>query len=190
VLLCVADVSGKGLPASLLMSHTQATLRALLGRAGSLQDLTGCANTLLHGSSADNKYVTAALLELAPASGKATYVSAGHINSLHVGGDGTVRRLESTGPPLGLLPMDAPYERSSITIAPGECIVLCSDGVTDAQNQADEEFGEARLAEIIVGCRHASASEMVSKVVAAIDDFAGAAPQFDDITLMVVKRAL
>ena len=190
VLLCVADVSGKGLPASLLMSHTQATLRALLGRAGSLQDLAGCANALLHGSSAANKYVTAALLELTPASGGATYVSAGHISSLHVSSDGTVRRLESTGPPLGLLPLEAPYERSAVTIGPGECIVLCSDGVTDAQNAADEEFGDERLADIVIACRHQPAAEMVSRVFEAIDNFVGATPQFDDITLMVVKRAI
>lgn len=189
VLLCVADVSGKGLPASLLMSHTQATLRALLGRAGSLQELAGHANTLLHGCSAANKYVTAALLELTPASGRATYVSAGHICSLHVTRDGTLRRLDSTGPPLGLLPLDAPYASEAVTIEPGECIVLCSDGVTDAQNGVDEEFGDERLASIVVECRHQSASEMVSRVFAAIDDFAGAAPQFDDITLMIVKRS-
>lgn len=189
VLFCVADVAGKGLPASLLMSHTQATLRALLGRIATLQELAGHANTLLHGCSAANKYVTAALLELAPASGRATYVSAGHISSLHVGVDGQVTRLHSTGPPLGLLHLDIPYGSDEVTLAPGECIVLCSDGVTDAQNGTDEEFGDDRLADIIVTNRGLNAGEMVSRVFAAIDQFAGTTPQFDDITLMIVKRA-
>ena len=87
------------------------------------------------------------------------------------------------------MPMSSPFDSESITIAPGECIVLCSDGVTDAQNGADEEFGDERLARIVLECRHQSASEMVSRVFAAIDDFAGTAPQFDDITLMIVKRS-
>ena len=188
VLLCVADVSGKGVPASLLMSHMQATLRALLGRAASLQELTGHAHDLLHGSTADNKYVTAALLELAPATGRASYVSAGHINSLLVKKSGEVVSLGSTGAPLGLLPPGMPYETTAITIEPGDCLVLCSDGVPDAQNEGDQEFGESRLTAIVQGARQQPSAEIVSRVFDAIDQFAGAAPQFDDITLMVLRR--
>ena len=188
LLLCVADVSGKGLPASLLMSHTQATLRALLGRTASLGELAGHANVLLHGSTAANKYATAALLELAPETGAATYVSAGHINSLHFASDGGVRLLDSTGPPLGLLPLDGPYESRQVKLGAGECLVLCSDGVTDAQNEADEEFGEERLTDIVRGALSEPAPAIVDRVMTAIDHYVGAAPQFDDITLMIVKR--
>jgi sigma-B regulation protein RsbU (phosphoserine phosphatase) len=188
VLLCVADVSGKGLPASLLMSHMQATLRALLGRTTSLGELAGHANALLHGSTAANKYVTAALLELDPRTGDATYVSAGHINSLHVTADGVVRQLDSTGAPLGLLPPGGPYEGRTFRVLAGECLVLCSDGVTDAQNVDGEEFGEERLARIVVDSMNDEASTMVERVIDAIDRFAGSAPQFDDITLLIVKR--
>ena len=188
VLLCVADVSGKGLPAALLMSHMQATLRALLGRTASLQELTGHAHDLLHGSTADNKYVTAALLELAPATGRASYVSAGHINSLVVAANGDMVPLGSTGAPLGLLPPGLPYETTLVEIKAGDCLVLCSDGVSDAQDEAGDEFGEARLTEIVREWRRASSAEIVSRVFGAIDEFAGAAPQFDDITLMVLRR--
>jgi serine phosphatase RsbU (regulator of sigma subunit) len=188
VLLCVADVSGKGVPASLLMSHMQATLRALLGRTASLQELTGHAHDLLHGSTADNKYVTAALLELDPATGHASYVSAGHINSLLVRNSGEVVPLGSTGAPLGLLPPGLPYETTAVSLEPGDCLVLCSDGVPDAQNERDEEFGEGRLTAIVQESRRRSSTEIVSQVFDAIDQFAGAAPQFDDITLMVLRR--
>jgi serine phosphatase RsbU (regulator of sigma subunit) len=188
VLLCVADVSGKGLPASLLMSHMQATLRALLGRSRSLTALFEDANTLLYGSTAGNKYVTAAMLQLEPASGLGRYVSAGHINSWLIDRRGGVRALASTGAPLGLLPPGLPYADTAVSIAPGDCLVLCSDGVTDAQNHAEEEFGEARLADAIAAVRHETAAEIVAHVFAAVDEFAGAAPQFDDITLMVVRR--
>lgn len=188
VLLCVADVSGKGLPASLLMSHMQATLRALLGRTESLQSLAGHASMLLHGSTAANKYVTAALLELTPSTGDATYVSAGHINSLHFTSDGHVAPLTSTGPPLGLLPIDGPFDAQSVRIESGACIVLCSDGVVDAQNEAGDEFGEDRLAAIVSAHLHESSAAIVDHVVTAIDQFAGTAPQFDDITILVIKR--
>jgi sigma-B regulation protein RsbU (phosphoserine phosphatase) len=188
VLLCVADVSGKGVPASLLMSHMQATLRALLGRTASLQELAGHAHDLLHGSTADNKYVTAALLQFTPATGRASYVSAGHINSLVVKGNGDVVLLGSTGAPLGLLPPGLPYETTVVDIQPGDCVILCSDGVPDAQNETDDEFGEGRLTAIVREARNQPSAEIVSRVFDAIDQFAGAAPQFDDITLMVLRR--
>jgi serine phosphatase RsbU (regulator of sigma subunit) len=188
VLLCVADVSGKGMPAALLMSHMQATLRALLGRTASLPALAAHAHELLHGSTAGNKYVTAALLELATATGRASYVSAGHINSLVVRRNGDVQALGSTGAPLGLLPPGLPYEATTVAIEPGDCLVLCSDGVPDAQNEAADEFGEDRLTAIVRESRHQPAAAIVDRVFSAVDAFAGAAPQFDDITLMVVTR--
>lgn len=188
-LLCVADVSGKGLPASLLMSHMQATLRALLGRTASLTELAGEASTLLYGSTAGNKYVTAALLDLDPVAGRARYLSAGHINSWKFQRDGAVLSLGSTGSPLGLLPPGLPYDETQVDIAPGDCLVLCSDGVTDAQNEAEEEFGEDRLATVVRAAVDEPVEAIVGRVFDAIDAFAGAAPQFDDITLMVLRRS-
>jgi len=187
-LLCVADVSGKGLPASLLMSHMQATLRALLGRSRPLTSLVGDASGLLYGSTAGNKYVTAAMLELEPATGLGRYVSAGHINSWLIDRHGAAHALASTGSPLGLLPPGLPYGETEVAIAPGDCLVLCSDGVTDAQNLEEDEFGEARLAEAIAAVRHQSAEQIVAHVFEAVDAFAASAPQFDDITLLVVRR--
>ncbi len=189
VLLCVADVSGKGVPASLLMSHMQATLRALLGRTASLTELADQANRLLHGSTAANKYVTAALLELSPATGRGRYVSAGHINSWVFATDGQARPLSSTGAPLGLLPPLAPYTDTLIVIQPGECVVLCSDGVTDAQNDTQEEFGEHRLTDVVRRSLDAPVATIVDRVFEAVDSFAGSAPQFDDITLLVLRRS-
>ena len=189
VLFCVADVSGKGLPASLLMSHMQATLRALLGRTSSLTELAGHASSLMHASTAANKYVTAALLELDSATGRARYVSAGHINSWVFRNGAAPRGLASTGAPLGLLPAGDPYESTAVEIAFGDCIVLCSDGVTDAQNEAEEEFGEDRLTAVIAASIDLPVAAIVERVFEAIDAFAGRAPQFDDITLLIVRRS-
>ena len=188
LLLCVADVSGKGLPASLLMSNMQATLRALLGRFASLADLAAHANDLLYATTSASKYVTAALLELVPASGAATYVSAGHTDCLLLRASGEAEWLDSTGTPLGLLPSGLPYGERRIGLAPGDCLALFSDGVTEAQNRADEEFGEERLAEIVRSSADAPAETIVARIFDAIDAFAGDAPQFDDITLLVIKR--
>jgi sigma-B regulation protein RsbU (phosphoserine phosphatase) len=90
--------------------------------------------------------------------------------------------------PLGLVEPGLPYESSPLTIAPGDCVVLYSDGVTDAVNLQDEEFGDDRLKAVVRASADQPAAEMVSRVFSAIDRFAGDAPQFDDITLCVIKR--
>jgi len=188
VLLCVADVSGKGMPAALLMSSMQATLRALVGRTGSVTELAGHANDLLYASTSPNKYVTAALVDFEPATGRARYVSAGHVDGLLLRAGGEAERLESTGTPLGLLAAGLPYGELAVTIAHGDCLVLYSDGVADAQNADGGEFGEEQLIGILRETTGLGAEAIVDRVFAAIDGFAGDAPQFDDITLLVLRR--
>lgn len=189
VLLCVADVSGKGLAASLLMSNTQATLRALIGRTPSLADMAAQASELLYASTSANKYVTAALVELAVESGTVRYVSAGHTDCLHLTAAGEANWLKSTGTPLGLLPPGFPFDEHCLTLEPGDCLALFSDGVPEAQNEAGDEFGEARLAEVVRASSSQSAEAIVGRVFEAIDTFAGGAPQYDDITLMIIKKS-
>jgi sigma-B regulation protein RsbU (phosphoserine phosphatase) len=188
VLFCVADVSGKGLPASLVMSNMQATLRALLGRVASLPDLAARASDLLFAATSPEKYVTAAFLDLEPRSGQARFVSAGHLDNLWGTADGRWTSLQSTGLPLGLLPDGPPYTETAFVLAPGDQLLLYSDGVTEAQNDAGEEFGEERLQQVVEAAAGENAAVLADRIIAAIDAFAGAAPQFDDITLMVVRR--
>ena len=186
-LLCVADVAGKGLPAALVMSNMQATLRALLGRTESLPALAAHASELLFGSTSPEKYVTAALVDLEPVSGAFRFVGAGHLDNLILRADGSTVPLASTGTPLGLLPPGFPYSEISHVLEPGDLLVLFSDGVTEAQNEAGEEFGEARLLEVLRG-NAGTAGDLVSRVFTAIDAFAGGAPQFDDITMLIARR--
>jgi sigma-B regulation protein RsbU (phosphoserine phosphatase) len=188
LLCCVADVSGKGLPASLVMSNMQATLRALHGRVDSLAALATDASALLFAATSPEKYVTAALLDLDPATGKARYLSAGHVDCLHHAAAGTWTSLRSTGRPLGLLPDGPPYLETELVIARGDQLILYSDGVTEAQDEAGEEFGEERLQAVVHEAGGLPADVLADRILAAIDAFAGAAPQFDDITLMVVRR--
>jgi phosphoserine phosphatase RsbU/P len=193
LLICVADVSGKGLPASLLMSNMQATLRALLGRIPSLTELASHTNALLYATTPSNKYVTAILVELDPATGKGRYVNAGHTDCLLLRSDGEAEWLKSTGTPLGLMPPDIlelaqPYEEQSFELHPGDLISLFSDGVTEAQNEDENEFGEARLAELLRPIAGQPSEMIVNRVYDEIDRFAGSAPQYDDITLFIIKR--
>ena len=132
--------------------------------------------------------MTAALLDFDPATGRGRFVSAGHVDNLLHEAGGTWRSLRSTGLPLGLLSDGAPYTETELVIAPGEQVLLYSDGVTEAQDEAGEEFGEERLQAVVRDAAGHSASELADRIVAAIDAFAGAAPQFDDITLLIVRR--
>lgn len=192
-LICVADVSGKGLPASLLMSNMQATMRALLGRIPTLTELATHTNSLLYASTPDNKYVTAILVELDPLTGQGRYVNAGHQDCLLMRASGEAEWIKSTGTPLGLMAPDiielmAPYSEQSFELHPGDFVALFSDGVTEAQDEGENEFGEERLAEFLRPIRHEPAEALVDKVFHEIDRYAGAAPQYDDITLFVIKR--
>ena len=192
-LICVADVSGKGLPASLLMSNMQATMRALLGRIPSLTELASHTNELLYATTPSNKYITAILVELDPVTGKGRYVNAGHTDCLLMRANGEAEWLKSTGTPLGLMDptivnLMTPYTECSIEIQPGDLLALFSDGVTEAQDEQENEFGEERTANFIRPIANEPAASVVEKVFDEIDRFAGTAPQYDDITLFVIKR--
>jgi serine phosphatase RsbU (regulator of sigma subunit) len=188
LLMCVADVSGKGLPASLLMSNMQATLRALLGHSPSLPALAGQASDLLYAATSPEKYVTAAFAELDPKDGTVHFVGAGHLDNLIMRAAGGNVPLASTGPPLGLLPLGLPYGETTATLQRGDALVLFSDGITDAQNDAGDEFGESRLREVLQSSIGETADTIIDRIFDAIDEFASGAPQFDDMTVLITRR--
>ena len=194
-LLCVADVSGKGLPASLLMSNMQATLRALLGRVPTLVELASRTNELLHATTPSNKFVTAVLLELEPSTGAVKYVNAGHGDCMllrHAGGE--AERLEATGLPLGMMPPEMlemfgkNYEERSLQLESGDLLALYSDGVTEAYDEDENEWGDERLLACLRPVADAPVKTIVTEIFEQIDSFAGAAPQHDDITLLILRR--
>ena len=189
LLLCVADVSGKGLPAALLMSNMQATLRALLGRVTSLPLLAENASDLLYAATSPEKYVTAALAELEPATGRLRFVGAGHLDNVILRADGSIVSLASTGAPLGLLPPGLEYGETGEVLHPGDALVLYSDGVTDAQAAGDEEFGEPRLHQTLQAVTGLPTETIIDRVFAAVQAFVADTPQFDDMTMLVVRRS-
>ncbi|MGH9942970.1 MAG: PP2C family protein-serine/threonine phosphatase, partial [Pyrinomonadaceae bacterium] len=193
-LFCVADVSGKGLPASLLMSSMQASLRALAGSAPALVGLAARINQLLYDASPSNKFVTAILLELDPTTGHGRYVNAGHNECILLRADGETELLQSTGLPLGMMPGDMldllgkHYEERTIHVQPGDVLALYSDGVPEAYDDEENEWGEERLLACLRAARSEPAQTIVADIFREIDGFAGTAPQHDDITLLVFKR--
>jgi serine phosphatase RsbU (regulator of sigma subunit) len=188
LLVCVADVSGKGLPAALVMSNMQATLRALLGRIPGLPQLAGHASELLFAATSSEKYVTAALAEVVPDTGALRFVGAGHLDNAIVRGNGEITLLSSTGAPLGLMSPGLPFTETRDVLNPGDTLVLYSDGLTDAQNADGEEFGEVRLHELLRSLAGQNASAIISRVLAAVEVFVDSTPQFDDMTILVLRR--
>ncbi len=186
-LLYVADISGKGLPAALLMSTIQATLRALLRPDTALVEVAGRANDLLYATTPPNRFATAFLFAVDPATGSCRYVNCGHNVAVLLRASGECELLDGPGLALGLFPRRTCEERTC-HLGPGDLLALYSDGVTEAQNAAEEEFEMERLVACLRKHATASASDIVDFVFQSIDDFVGAVPQFDDITLMVVKR--
>ena len=187
MLLCVADVAGKGLPAALVMSNMQATLRALLGRIERLPLLAGHASELLFAATSPEKYVTAALAELTPSTGQIRFVGAGHLDNVIVRANGTLTLLASTGPPLGLL-LGRAYDEVAHQLDRGDTLVLFSDGVTDAQNAAGEEFGETRAHELLASMAGQPPDAVIDRVLSAVETFVDDTPQFDDMTMLVLRR--
>lgn len=187
-LLCVADISGKGIPASLLMSNIQATLRALLRECPNLVDLISRTSKLLFETTPSNKYATAIVCSIRPQQDTIEYVNGGHNDGLLLKADGTVQHLHSTGPPVGLIP-SIPFQQAQVEMQPGDLLALYSDGVVEAQNEAEEEFEEERFLRVLKEARGLEAKQVIDKVFEAVQAFAGRAPQHDDITLMIVKKA-
>jgi sigma-B regulation protein RsbU (phosphoserine phosphatase) len=186
-LLCVADISGKGVSASLLMANIQATLRAVLAHDTELPALAARTSDLLWASTPPNKYATAILVRYDPATGAGVYVNGGHADGVILKADDTVELLPTTGLPVGLFPKRT-FEQASFQLQAGDVMVLYSDGVSEANDLDQNEFGMDRLVASIRATRGEPAAAIIDRIIADIDAFAGAAPQFDDITLMVVKR--
>jgi len=185
--VCLGDVSGKGLPASLLMANVQATLRGLTMFDAPVDERINRANKLLCECTDDERFVTMWYGVLDSANHKIDYCSAGHDYPFLVSANGDVKRLESTGLALGVFD-HVTYQKESISIEPGDMLVVYSDGVPDATNETDVQFGEERLDALIAEHHAGSAHDLIDHVMKAVNEHAGSAPQFDDLTLVVVKR--
>lgn len=187
-LIVVADVAGKSMPAALLMATFQASLHTLTGSCDSLVPLVeGVNRYACKHSRGGQRFTTAFLAILDTRSGELTYVNAGHNAPMLRRTNGGVDRLDRGGVPLGIMP-DAPYDCGSMTLASGDSLIVFTDGVVEANNDREEEFGEPRLLNVVQQHGAMTARDFIQALTFSLDLFVGQARQHDDITCLVVKR--
>ncbi len=187
LLLVVADVAGKSIPAGLLMATFQASLHALATLPTSVGDLVKGLNDYACAHSLDGRRFTTALLaELDPASRELAYIAAGHNAPVLLRASGRIERLQAGGLPLGINP-SAAYETGFMRLESGDLLVIFTDGVVEAENSAAEDFGERRLVETIQRTPAQDASIMLKAIMSSVDSFVGTARQHDDITCLVLR---
>ncbi|MBU0982619.1 MAG: SpoIIE family protein phosphatase [candidate division Zixibacteria bacterium] len=188
VFLSLGDISGKGLPAALLMSNAQAVLRSRLHGtvAPDLPVLADCLNQLIYHFTAPDQYITGTFGIYNSTSATYSYINAGHLPPLIVRGDGTIEKPATADLIFGVMP-GAPFHTLTVELRPGDRMYLYTDGVTEANNPAGDMFGDDRWDELARSCRTLSATESCKAVQTAIREFRGAAAQSDDVTVLLLE---
>jgi len=193
LLIAMADVAGKSVPAALLMATFQASLQALASTAAPLEEVVNGLDRYGRTHSLDGRRFTTAFLgEINPETLEMRYVNAGHNDPILRRATGYIERLYVGGPPLGLPQLtdkETTYAMGQVQLNPGDLLCVFTDGVVEAVNEAGEEFGEPRLVGRIQSTTNEGAGEMMKKVMGDVNEFAGHARQHDDITILVARIA-
>jgi serine phosphatase RsbU (regulator of sigma subunit) len=185
--LALGDVSGKGMPASLMMMGLHARVHVLAEDPGNLGSFMARINKATCAKCPSNRFITFFFSILDTKTGEVAFANAGHNPPILIRANGAAEMLEGGGPVLGILPI-AQYNEMHTRLEPGDMLVLYSDGVTEATNNSYDEFDEVRFIQVLQRCRREPASAIVQAVTTALADFTAGAPQADDITLLVAKR--
>ncbi len=183
----VADVSGKGVPAALLVSTVHAAVHLQIDEAKTVAELVARIDRHLRRYAATRKFLTLFFGLLEPDTGTLRYVSAGHNPALLLRATGAIERLESTGVPVGMLP-NASWREEIQTMAPGDLLAVYTDGLTEAIDESDEEFGLERLTRAVGERLGLPVRQLCDEIFGQVADFARGMPQYDDQTLLLVRR--
>ena len=187
LMVVIADVAGKSVPAALLMATLQASLRTIAGENVPLVDLVARLNHYACAHSLNGlRFTTAVLSEYNPISRGLIYVNAGHNAPILRRANGTLETLEAGGLPLGIRSA-ADYKTASLELKPGDALIFFTDGVVEAFNEAGEEFGNARWLSAIRNLPDWGAQETLQFLMKRVDEFVGATRQSDDITCLVFR---
>jgi serine phosphatase RsbU (regulator of sigma subunit) len=191
LLVAVADVAGKSVPAALLMATFQASLQALSATSGTLDEIVVGLDRYCRAHSLDGRrFTTAFLAQIDIETYEMQYVNAGHNEPILRHASGAVERLSTGGPPFGIPIFSqtaAAYPSGRVRLRAGDILFIFTDGVVEAVNDADEEYGEARLLRCIQTMPSESANATLNRVMGEVNSFVGNARQFDDITSFVVR---
>lgn len=187
--LVIADVTDKGMPAALFMALSRSIVRASVANASSPLEGITQANRLICADSTNSMFVTLCYAQIDAMMGEVTFVNAGHNPPLLYRATASqMGRLARTGMALGV-EAEAPLDQRVVSLAPGDFIVLYTDGVTDALNAAGEEFGLERLRQAAQAHAQSAVAEIVAGIKAQLAEFIGESAPFDDVTLVVARRA-
>ena len=188
VLFVVADVVGKSIPAAMLMASFQASLRTLSTSDGALAELVAGVNRYACSNSAGGaRFTTSFFAELDPATGDVAYVNAGHNVPILRKKSGAVERLEAGGIPIGIF-AESPYQVGTTRLERGDWLVIFTDGVVEAVNGKDEEYGEPELIRLVDRGSGSAPAELLRSLLAELDRYVGNTPQHDDMTCLLLKR--
>jgi phosphoserine phosphatase RsbU/P len=185
--VCIGDICGKGISASIFMSVVITTLRTAAREEADVGAIMARANAILARDNAACMFATVFFAVVELGTGRIDYCNCGHNPPYLIGRDGALASLPATGLPMGLYGEIEPRAAQTL-LDPGAMLVLFTDGVTEAMNARAEEFGEAALAEVLKNQQGVASSRLVSDVFSAVDQFADGAEQADDITLLALKR--
>lgn len=187
VVFAVADVAGKSIPAAMLMATFQASLKTLSTSDVALPELVGNMNKYACSNSQGGlRFTTAFLAEYDTARRVFTYINAGHNNPILRRASGAIERLAVGGLPLGIL-ASAQYESASVTLAPGDWLIIFTDGLVEAENARQDEYEESRVITLLGANASATPKEMLDRLMASLDLFVGSTPQHDDVTCLLIK---
>jgi serine phosphatase RsbU (regulator of sigma subunit) len=187
LMVVIADVAGKSVPAALIMATLQASLRTIAGENAALVDLVARLNLYACAHSLNGlRFTTAVLSEYNPTSRRLTYVNAGHNAPILRRANGTLETLDVGGLPLGIQSNEK-YETASLELKPGDALIFFTDGVVEAFNESREEFGNERWLSAIRNLPDWDAEQTLQFLMKRVDEFVGATRQSDDITCMVFR---
>jgi phosphoserine phosphatase RsbU/P len=184
--VAIADVSGKGVPASLLMANMQAFLQVICRQNTPLDDATGLINDLISSNTSDGRFITFFWGILNDITKTFNYVNAGHNPPLLIR-NGTITKLEIGGMILGVMKTIMPYKSESIQLQSGDVLIMFTDGISEAMNRTSEEFSDERLEKLSLEVANDSADNFLKKIQCEVQKFTDGANQSDDITLVIVK---
>jgi len=187
VVFAVADVAGKSIPAAMLMATFQASLKTLSTAQVALPELASNMNRYACSNSQGGlRFTTAFLAEYDAARRTFQYINAGHNAPILRRASGTIERLNVGGLPFGIMP-DATYESATVTLAPGDWLIIFTDGLVEAENSAQQEYGEARVLSVLESAKSLEPADLLKRLMYEVDVFVGNTPQHDDVTCMLLK---
>jgi sigma-B regulation protein RsbU (phosphoserine phosphatase) len=186
--LVIADVTGKGIGAALLVNTLNAALYSYLEFQLPLTEMTDKLNKLIYNSSPSDKFITFFIAVLDSKTGSLDVVNAGHNPILLLRKDGKLEKIDAGGIGLGMLDLGIPYQGQTLTMNPGDKLFLYTDGIPEAMNKNEEEYSDPRMIEFFIKNSDRPASDFISGIVKDVNQYADGAPQSDDITSIILKR--